>query len=135
MVKSRSGKLVWWRCKHHHPSYLKAVCERTSQKYGCPYCSGRLAIPGKTDILTIFPNICKDWDYKKNTNVDIRQIRPGSQRKIWWECIYCGKKWSQAPNRKINRHGIDVPGCTECRRKRAKKEKNIKQGDNYDQKK
>ena len=134
MVKPHSGKKVWWKCKHQHPSYNKTVYERTGQKYGCPYCANRLPIPGKTDILTLFPNICKDWDFERNSNIDIHNIKPGSQQKVWWKCIYCGKEWQQTPNRKINRYGIDVPGCTECRRKRTKKSI-IKQGDNYDQKK
>ena len=126
MVKAHSSKVVWWKCKKQHPSYRKSICERVGQKYGCLYCSGRLPIPGKTDILTLFPNVCKDWDYKKNKNIDIHLVKPGSQQKVWWKCIYCGKEWRQTPNRKINRYGIDVPGCTECRRKRAKKEKIIK---------
>ena len=120
MVKSRSGKKVWWRCKNQHPSYKKAIYERVGQKYGCPYCANRLPIPGETDILTLFPNVCKDWDFEKNKNVDIRLIKPGSQQKVWWKCIYCGKKWKQTPNRKINRNNIDVSGCTECRRKHLK---------------
>lgn len=115
-----------WKCDNpKHSPWFVSPAVVTSKCSGCSTCKNRRIEPGVNDILTLFPNICKDWDYKKNANIDIRQIKQGSQRKIWWKCIYCGKEWSQAPNRKINRHGIDVPGCTEYRRKHTKKENNI----------
>ena len=78
------------------------------------------ALKGYNDLATLFPEIALDWDYEKNKNVNIRLIKPGSQQKIWWKCVYCGKGWMQTPNRKINTKLIDIAGCPECRCKYAK---------------
>ena len=39
-ITSKSGKKVWWLCskKHHWEAVVK---NRTQNKTGCPYCSGR----------------------------------------------------------------------------------------------
>ena len=47
MVRPHSGKSVWWKCENRHPSYSKTIDERTRQRHGCPYCLGKLPIPGK----------------------------------------------------------------------------------------
>lgn len=118
MVEPHCGRKVWWKCEFGHPSYQKTIDVRVRQKFGCPYCSGRVATPGETDILSLFPNICRDWDYNKNDNIDIRLVKAGSQQKVWWKCIYCGREWRQSVNRKISAERLDISGCTQCRRLR-----------------
>ena len=58
-----SGKKVWWICKKGH-SYQSTVARRQSG-CGCPYCSGRIAVAGENDLQTLFPEIAKQWNYKK----------------------------------------------------------------------
>ena len=49
-VTSKSGKKVWWKCEKGH-EWQAAIYSRASG-YGCPYCSGRLAIKGETELQT-----------------------------------------------------------------------------------
>lgn len=42
-------------------------------------------------------NILEEWDYKKNNkfhpNLKITQIKPKSNKKIWWKCDICQQSW------------------------------------------
>ena len=55
---SSSRKKVEWKCEKGHKWYA-LVNNRVVKGYGCPYCSGRLAIPGETDLATLYPDIAK----------------------------------------------------------------------------
>lgn len=50
-----SNKIVWWRCEHDH-EWQATIFTRILGS-GCPYCSGNLAIPGKNDLETLYPNL------------------------------------------------------------------------------
>ena len=107
---------VWWKCENpKHSPWLASVAAVTWKCSGCPTCCNKRIEPGINDILTLFPEVCKDWAYKKNSNINIQLIKPGSAQKVWWKCIYCGKEWRQAPVRKIGRNRKDISGCTNCR--------------------
>ena len=107
---------VWWKCENpKHSPWLASVAAVTWKCSGCPTCSNRRIEPGVNDILTLFPNVCKDWDYDKNSGIDIRLTSPGSNQKIWWRCSKCGKKWRQSPSKKINTKRSDIAGCAKCR--------------------
>lgn len=80
-----SRKMVWWKCKKGH-SWPTRVYIRTVQGSGCPFCLGRKAIPGETDILSLYENLKEEWDFDKNKGVDPRLIRPGSHKEVWWKC-------------------------------------------------
>lgn len=62
-VSSKSGKEVWWLGKCGHEWKTKII-NRTSGK-GCPYCSGRYAIVGVNDLLTLNPELARQWNYAK----------------------------------------------------------------------
>ena len=62
-VTSGSNKKVWWKCEKGHQ--WEAVISSRTRGIGCPYCSGRLAIPNETDLATVHPEIAKEWNYKK----------------------------------------------------------------------
>lgn len=81
-----SGKKVWWKCKRGH-SWEAVVNCRTKRGNGCPYCSGKRAIPGETDFLTCYPTLAKEWDYEKNLDVNPGLIGPCSHKKVWWKCV------------------------------------------------
>lgn len=79
-----SGKKVWWICKKGH-SYQSTVSRRQSG-CGCPYCSGRIAVAGENDLQTLFPEIAKQWNYIRNYPLLPSQIKPKSNKKVWWIC-------------------------------------------------
>ena len=78
-----SGQKVWWKCKKGH-EWIAVICDRASGN-GCPYCSGRLPIVGKTDLLTVNPNLAKEWDYERNSKSP-QEYTSGSNKKVWWNC-------------------------------------------------
>lgn len=76
---------VFWKCNKGH-SYFTSVNSRTKKNVGCPYCSGRKALPGKTDLFTLHPELKTIWNDEKNIGIDPYTIRPGSTKTIWWIC-------------------------------------------------
>jgi len=75
-----SEKKKRWRCSSGH-EYEAVIKSRTLQGTGCPYCSGRLAVEGESDILTKFPQIAAEalgWDPKK--------VSAFSGKKMKWLC-------------------------------------------------
>ena len=60
-----SKRKVWWRCSKGH-EWLAPPYARTGSETGCPYCAGKLPIPGETDLGTLFPNLTREWHPAKN---------------------------------------------------------------------
>jgi DNA-directed RNA polymerase subunit RPC12/RpoP len=54
-ISAFSGKKVSWICEKGH-EWSATVINRSKRKSNCPYCSGRKAILGETDLGTINPN-------------------------------------------------------------------------------
>jgi GNAT superfamily N-acetyltransferase len=52
-------------------------------KTGCPYCSGKVAIPGENDLQTLFPELAAQWDFEKNPGKPGETL-PGAHEKVWW---------------------------------------------------
>jgi hypothetical protein len=102
-----SKKKAWWKCANGH-SWSAVIHSRSRPNgNGCPYCAGKKAIPGETDLLTVAPHLAVEWDYERNT-IDIHDITLKSNVKVWWVCK-CGHRW-KAPvcNRAIG------SGCPRC---------------------
>ena len=114
-ITSNSSKKVWWKCEKGH-EWQARVDSRTCGN-NCPYCSGRYAIVGKTDLRTINPTLAQDWNYEKNANLNPENFTPNSGKKVWWRCVQ-GHEW-QATIDSRNRGN----GCPECARIRRKKQK------------
>ncbi len=85
--KPTSPDKVSWICKKGH-QWVAAIEKRTDRKQGCPYCSGRQAIPGETDIATTNPEVMIFWDYEKNSSEEItpESIKPHSDKWVWCKC-------------------------------------------------
>lgn len=79
------ARKFWWLCPEGH-SYEASVFSRTNRGSGCPYCSGRTAIPGKNDLATVFPSLAKEWS-PRNEQPAEKQL-PFTVKKAWWigEC-------------------------------------------------
>ena len=114
------SKKVWWICPEGH-SYQALIHNR--QKAGCPYCSGRYPIEGVNDLATLNPEMLKFWDYEKN-DVLPSQLKPKSNRKVWWKCPDCGYEWEAAPSNRINH-----PNCPRCSKSISTKVMNIDTGE------
>lgn len=80
-----SRRKVWWRCGAGH-SWQAAVFSRAREGCGCPYCTGRRPIPGKTDLAACFPALADQWDGEKNGTLAPEDVTANSNRAVWWRC-------------------------------------------------
>ena len=100
-----SNKRVWWKCKEGHE--WQAVISNRVSGDGCPYCSGRKPIIGKTDIPTLMPHLADEWDYEKN-DIAITEYTVHSNAKIFWKCKK-GHEWKTMINGRAR--GAGCPYC------------------------
>lgn len=106
-VSRGSKKHVWWRYANGH-RWQAAVHSRTGSGSGCPYCSGRYAIPGENDLATQYPLVASQWHSTKNGSLTPDQVLPGSHRIVWWRCEQ-GHEWQAQIKSRVN--GADCPIC------------------------
>lgn len=95
-VLAGSSKKVWWKCKNGH-EWQASISHRSDREQGCPFCSGRNAIAGETDLATINPKLASEWHPTKNGNLTPAQVTIRSGKKIWWLCRY-GHEWQATPH-------------------------------------
>ena len=65
-------------------------------------------VKGKNDLLTIFPDLCDDWDYDKN-ELSPSDVLSGSSKKYWWKCKK-GHSWQTT----IHNRKMLNSGCPYC---------------------
>lgn len=119
-VTHGAGRKVWWKCPKCGHEWENYVRNRV-QGSGCPLCSNRVVVKGKNDIATKFPDLMKEWDFKKNSTLDPSTIAPGSSLKTWWKCRICGKSWAASIN---SRTKTRATGCPSCGKRKVVKGKN-----------
>jgi len=108
-----SSKAVWWLCEKRH-SWKTSIANRSNKKTGtgCPYCAGKVAIPGVNDLQTLNTRLAAEWDFEKNeilpSDVTLR-----SNKEAWWICGK-GHSWkATVDTRSVGR------GCPYCAGKRV----------------
>ena len=116
-VKHGSHKKAWWICDKGH-SWQASIKERCLSGNGCPYCAGKRAIPGKNDLATLYPDIAKQWDEKKNGCEIPDTLLPQSRKKSWWRCDK-NHLWEAPVRYRYNGHG-----CPYCTRQKSIKGEN-----------
>ena len=105
-VTIHSAKNVWWICDNGHE--WQAIIENRTKGNGCPYCSGRKVQKGYNDLLTVNPELAKEWNFEKNGDLTPQDVTAHSNRKVWWKCAD-GHEWQT----KIN-HRSNGSGCPYC---------------------
>jgi hypothetical protein len=80
-----SNKKVWWICPSGH-EWMATVSGRSISKSGCPYCSGRFAIPGKTDLATTNPWLASQLHPTLNHELTASKLKKTSRTAVWWLC-------------------------------------------------
>ncbi len=104
-----SNDKVWWKCEKCGYEWKAKISNRHHGR-GCPCCSNRIVVKGKNDLLTLYPELCKEWDYEKNGLLLPNQITPGRNAKVWWKCSKCGHSYAAPPNRRTSQRS----GCRKC---------------------
>lgn len=106
-LSSHARKKVAWKCNKGH-KWVASVYSR-SYGNGCPYCSGYYAIPGVTDLGTLFPDVAKEFDVLENKGINISDLCPNSGKKVKWKCEY-GHSWVAKVYSRVS--GNRCPKCS-----------------------
>lgn len=114
-VRPGSDKKVWWKCNKCGYEWEAFIYSRSSG-IGCPKCAGQVLIQGENDLATLYPDLAKEWDYLKNSNLKPSEVRPGSHKKVWWKCSVCGHEWEAQIKKRS--HGQGCPICVRHKRKK-----------------
>ena len=104
-LKPTSHTRVEWRCGRGHV-YSTPVSHRVAKNAGCPYCSGRRAIVGETDLATTHPDLAEQLVDKSLAT----ELKAGSNKKVEWRCPKCGGVWMSSPNTRTHMGS----GCPHC---------------------
>ena len=99
---------VWWNCEAGHR--WRAAVYSVTEGSGCPYCAGKLASPGETDLATVRPDMLEEWDYELN-DMSPTVILPSTHEKVWWKCGL-GHSWQAAVFSRTREKGSGCPYCT-----------------------
>lgn len=109
-VVANFEKKVWWKCAQGHS--WKTVIGLRRRGADCPYCVGKLVIPGETDLKTVRPEIAAEWDYKRNGAITPDKVLPYCNTKFWWVCEHGHSYSASVGNRSLGK------GCPYCVSKR-----------------
>ena len=101
-----STKKVWWICKKGHEWYVSPNARAKGS--GCPICSNRQVVLGYNDLATTHPNLCLEWNYKKNIDITPKDVTAGSEKKVWWVCKK-GHEWHTSISCRVA--GTNCPHC------------------------
>lgn len=102
-----STKYFWFDDLGH--SYKKSPKFRVKGQ-ACPYCASNNTqlLSGFNDLATLFPDVAKDWDYKKNKTTPDKVLSK-TRKRAWWLCSK-GHSWSCSIGNRTGSHS----GCPYC---------------------
>ncbi len=81
-----SGKSVWWLCHKGADHEWKAqVISRTTRGTGCPVCAGKKVVYSNS-LAHLNPSLASEWDITRNSPLLPSEVRPMSNKKVWWKC-------------------------------------------------
>lgn len=106
-VLPSTSKKAWWLCNKGH-EWQAAIGSRTAGN-GCPFCSGKIAIVGETDLATTNPELLFEWDFERNTQLTPKELLPCSEKKVWWKCS-AGHSWQAQIKHRTQ--GENCPYCS-----------------------
>lgn len=109
-ITAGSHKKVWWICENGH-EWEAVVAVVAVEACGCPYCAGKRAIPGETDLATVRPDVLLEWDYEKNSGLGPDTLLPSSHEKVWWKCEL-GHRWQAVVFSRTREQSAGCPYCT-----------------------
>jgi Probable Zinc-ribbon domain/Protein of unknown function (DUF559) len=115
-VHPRSHTKFVWTCRECANEWYSTPALRAAG-HGCPKCGYRRvaqklsqARPGES-FADLFPEAAKDWHLTLNGALKPDQVRPASNKTVWWQCPD-GHEWQ---SRVVYRRRY---GCPECLRQR-----------------
>lgn len=105
-IKPGSGEKVHWICDKGH-RWIAPVFSRKKGN-GCPCCSGRLPIPGETDLATTHPHLINEWSIENKLKPT--EVFSTSRRSVIWTCKEHNHSYEETVKSRVN-----GKGCPYCR--------------------
>lgn len=86
IIAGGNSTKYWWLCPRGH-TYRETPnnLSRPDRRH-CPYCSGRLPIPGETTLDVTNPRLASEWATELNGSLTPAMASEGSGMKVWWLC-------------------------------------------------
>lgn len=110
-VSSGGANKVWWKCKICEYEWVAQIAHRThGRRTGCPKCKRKKSNVFNS-LLSLNPELSKEWNYKKNKGLEPKDFTVNSHKKVWWECKVCGYEWKEV----INKRNETDNSCFRCR--------------------
>ena len=107
-VVAGSSERVWWQCDKGH-QWRARIDARNRGGCGCPACAGKVVISGENDLASFAPQIAAQWHPTRNGALTPDQVRPMSNRSVWWQCEQ-GHAWQAGVSARVR----DGSGCPYC---------------------
>jgi very-short-patch-repair endonuclease/predicted secreted protein len=109
-VKTRSGKLVWWKCDKGDDHEWK-TSPHLRKHNGCPICSSKKVVLSNC-LATTHPNLAQQWHPTKNGDLTPFNLVSGSGKLVWWKCDKGDDhEWKTSPNTRSRRE-LSCPVCS-----------------------
>jgi DNA-directed RNA polymerase subunit RPC12/RpoP len=103
-ISPYSKDKVEWHCAKGH-TWFATPSNRTTNGSRCPYCSGKKALPGTSDLATTHPDLAAQLvDQSLAT-----KLTSGSNKKVEWRCEN-GHVWEATTTSRVRGNGC--PYCS-----------------------
>lgn len=104
-----SAQVLNWKCNNGH-IFKEKVSIMYKRKHKCFYCTGRQVWSGENDLLTLYPEIAKEFDISKN-GITPDKISPKDTKVYWWTCANNHPSFLQSVEHRVSRN-TNCPYCT-----------------------
>jgi len=111
-LPSASEKKVWWKCSRAYDHEWQATpANRVRNNQGCPYCKNQ-KVAQSNCLATLRPDIAKELHPIRNKGVTAKDIVPGSNMIVWWQCALNPKHaWQSRVCARTRGKGAGCPKC------------------------
>jgi hypothetical protein len=103
-VTPGSGKKVWWICTEGHE--WQAPVYSRSRGSGCPVCNRPTPAENNETLITS-TDLRKEWHLTKNSGLNLRNLTPGFNKKVWWICEE-GHEWQATVQSRVKGQGCPL---------------------------
>lgn len=86
VIAGSNSRKYWWLCPEGHTYQKTPHTLSRPDRWNCPYCSGRLPIPGVTTLAVRNPRLAAEWAAGLNGDLTPAMVSEGSGIKVWWLC-------------------------------------------------
>ncbi len=104
-VTPGSGKKVWWICAVGHE--WEATIYSRNRGSGCAACN-KPTTADSTDRFVSNTALVKEWHLTKNSGLNLRNLPPDFNQKVWWICKE-GHEWNETIKSRMK--GKPCPEC------------------------